>query len=93
MSKRPGLAQWSEPSSSAPPRTIRPSSQAGYALLAAAARPQLATLTGGIGSVSGKLAPEGITAAGFPADVTDRPALAAALDGAAGRFGRIDVLR
>jgi NADP-dependent 3-hydroxy acid dehydrogenase YdfG len=39
-----------------------------------------------------KLAAEGITAAGFPADVTDRPALAAALDGAGGRFGGIDVL-
>jgi NAD(P)-dependent dehydrogenase (short-subunit alcohol dehydrogenase family) len=42
--------------------------------------------------LTGKLAAEGITAAGFPADVTDRPALAAALDNAAGRFGRIDVL-
>ena len=40
-----------------------------------------------------KLAAEGVTAAGFPADVTDRPALAAALDSAAGRFGGIDVLR
>ena len=39
-----------------------------------------------------KLAAEGIAAAGFPADVTDRPALAAALDSAAGRFGGIDVL-
>ena len=39
-----------------------------------------------------KLAAEGVTAAGFPADVTDRPALAAALDSAAGRFGGIDVL-
>jgi NADP-dependent 3-hydroxy acid dehydrogenase YdfG len=39
-----------------------------------------------------KLAAEGITAAGFPADVTDRPALAAALDSAGGRFGGIDVL-
>jgi NAD(P)-dependent dehydrogenase (short-subunit alcohol dehydrogenase family) len=39
-----------------------------------------------------KLAAEGVTAAGFPADVTDRPALAAALDGAAARFGGIDVL-
>ena len=42
--------------------------------------------------LTGKLAAEGITAAGFPADVTDRPALAAALDNAAERFGRIDVL-
>ena len=39
-----------------------------------------------------KLAVEGVTAAGFPADVTDRPALAAALDSAAGRFGAIEVL-
>jgi NADP-dependent 3-hydroxy acid dehydrogenase YdfG len=39
-----------------------------------------------------KLAAEGITAAGFPADITDRPALAAALDSAGGRFGGIDVL-
>ena len=39
-----------------------------------------------------KLAAEGVTAAGFPADVTDRSALAAALDSAAGKFGRIDVL-
>jgi NADP-dependent 3-hydroxy acid dehydrogenase YdfG len=42
--------------------------------------------------LTGKLAAEGIAAAGFPADVTDRPALAAALDSAAARFGRIDVL-
>jgi NAD(P)-dependent dehydrogenase (short-subunit alcohol dehydrogenase family) len=42
--------------------------------------------------LTGKLAADGVTAAGFPADVTDRPALAAALDSAAGRFGRIDVL-
>ena len=39
-----------------------------------------------------KLAADGVTAAGFPADVTDRPALAAALDSAGGRFGGIDVL-
>jgi NAD(P)-dependent dehydrogenase (short-subunit alcohol dehydrogenase family) len=39
-----------------------------------------------------KLAAEGVKAAGFPADVTDRSALAAALDSAAGRFGGIDVL-
>jgi NAD(P)-dependent dehydrogenase (short-subunit alcohol dehydrogenase family) len=39
-----------------------------------------------------KLAAEGVAAAGFPADVTDRPALSAALDSAAGRFGGIDVL-
>ncbi|HEX6524715.1 MAG TPA: SDR family NAD(P)-dependent oxidoreductase [Streptosporangiaceae bacterium] len=42
--------------------------------------------------LTGKLAAEGVTAAGFPADVTDRSALAAALDSAAGRFGGIDVL-
>jgi NAD(P)-dependent dehydrogenase (short-subunit alcohol dehydrogenase family) len=42
--------------------------------------------------LSEKLAAEQITAAGFPADVTDRSALAAALDSAAGRFGGIDVL-
>jgi NAD(P)-dependent dehydrogenase (short-subunit alcohol dehydrogenase family) len=42
--------------------------------------------------LTGKLAAEGITAAGFPADVTDRPALAAALDSAAARFGAIGVL-
>ena len=45
-----------------------------------------------LGELTGKLAAEGITAAGFPADVTDRAALAAALDSAAGRFGGIDVL-
>src|SRR6201985_2515305 len=39
-----------------------------------------------------KLAAEGVTAAGLPADVTDRAALAAALDSAAGRFGGIDAL-
>jgi NAD(P)-dependent dehydrogenase (short-subunit alcohol dehydrogenase family) len=42
--------------------------------------------------LTGKLAAEGITAAGFAADVTDRPALAAALDRAAERLGGIDVL-
>ena len=42
--------------------------------------------------LTGKLAAEGVTAAGFPADVTDRPALVAALDSAAVRFGGIDVL-
>jgi len=40
-----------------------------------------------------KLAAEGVRAAGFPADVTDRSALAAALDSAAARFGGIDVLQ
>jgi NAD(P)-dependent dehydrogenase (short-subunit alcohol dehydrogenase family) len=42
--------------------------------------------------LTGKLAAGGVRAAGFPADVTDRIALAAALDGAGERFGRIDVL-
>jgi NAD(P)-dependent dehydrogenase (short-subunit alcohol dehydrogenase family) len=45
-----------------------------------------------LGELTGALAAEGIAAAGFPADVTDGPALAAALDGAAGRFGPIEVL-
>jgi NAD(P)-dependent dehydrogenase (short-subunit alcohol dehydrogenase family) len=45
-----------------------------------------------LGELTEKLAAEGITAAGFPADVTDRAALAAALDGAAGHFGGIDML-
>jgi len=52
----------------------------------------IARSTERLGELTGKLAAEGITAAGFPADVTDRPALTAALDGAAGRFGRIDAL-
>src|ERR1700756_5891117 len=45
-----------------------------------------------LGELTEKLAAEGVTAAGFPADVTDRPALAAALDSAVGRFGGIRVL-
>jgi NAD(P)-dependent dehydrogenase (short-subunit alcohol dehydrogenase family) len=45
-----------------------------------------------LGELTDKLAAEGVTAAGFPADVTDRSALAAALDSAAARFGGIDVL-
>jgi NADP-dependent 3-hydroxy acid dehydrogenase YdfG len=45
-----------------------------------------------LGELTGKLAADGIPAAAFPADVTDRPALAAALDRAAGRLGGIDVL-
>jgi short-subunit dehydrogenase len=53
--------------------------------LIARSRPRLDELTG-------KLAAEGVTAAGFPADVTERTALAAALDSAAGRFGGINVL-
>jgi NAD(P)-dependent dehydrogenase (short-subunit alcohol dehydrogenase family) len=52
----------------------------------------IARSTERLGELTGELAAQGITAAGFPADVTDRPALAAALNGAAGRFGRIDVL-
>lgn len=39
-----------------------------------------------------QLAAEGITAAAFPADVLDRPALTEALHQAAGHVGRIDVL-
>lgn len=45
-----------------------------------------------LGELTGELAAEGVKAAGFPADVTDRTALAAALESAAERFGRIDVL-
>jgi short-subunit dehydrogenase len=45
-----------------------------------------------LGELTGKLAAEGVTAAGFPADVTDPSALTAALDSAAGRFGGIGVL-
>jgi short-subunit dehydrogenase len=46
-----------------------------------------------LGELTGKLAADGVTAAGFPADVTDRPALTSALDTAAARFGGIDVLQ
>jgi short-subunit dehydrogenase len=45
-----------------------------------------------LGELVAKLAEEGVQAAGFPADVTDRPALTVALDGAAAQFGSIDVL-
>ena len=45
-----------------------------------------------LGELTGKLAAEGVTAAGFAADVTDHCALAAALERAAGRFGGIGVL-
>src|ERR1700722_19907661 len=45
-----------------------------------------------LGELTETLAAGGVTAAGFPADVTDRSALTAALDSAAGRFGPIDVL-
>ncbi|UOT03241.1 SDR family oxidoreductase [Rhodococcus opacus] len=40
----------------------------------------------------GQLAADGITAAAFPADVLDRPALTQALKDAAAHFGGIDVL-
>ncbi|MEU8151273.1 SDR family NAD(P)-dependent oxidoreductase [Nonomuraea sp. NPDC048901] len=39
-----------------------------------------------------ELAGSGVTAAAFPADIMDRPALAAALEQAAAHFGGIDVL-
>ncbi|MBA2947970.1 SDR family NAD(P)-dependent oxidoreductase [Streptomyces himalayensis] len=39
-----------------------------------------------------QLGTEGITAAGFPADVLDRPSLTAALEAARARFGSVDVL-
>lgn len=39
-----------------------------------------------------QLGEEGIKAAAFPADVMDRPALAAALESATARFGALDVL-
>jgi NADP-dependent 3-hydroxy acid dehydrogenase YdfG len=45
-----------------------------------------------LGELAEKLAADGVTAAGFAADVTDRSALATALDNAAARFGAIDVL-
>jgi NAD(P)-dependent dehydrogenase (short-subunit alcohol dehydrogenase family) len=45
-----------------------------------------------LGALSEKLADEGVKTAGFPADVRDPIALAAALDNAAERFGAIDVL-
>lgn len=47
----------------------------------------------GLGELAEKLAAEGVKAAGFPADVTDRPTLIAALDRAAARFGGIEVLQ
>ncbi|GAA3625859.1 SDR family NAD(P)-dependent oxidoreductase [Nonomuraea rosea] len=43
-------------------------------------------------TLADRLGREGITAEAFPADVLDRPALAAALDAAAERLGGIDVL-
>lgn len=42
--------------------------------------------------LTGRLAADDVDAAGFPTDVTDPSALTAALDDAAERFGRIDVL-
>jgi NAD(P)-dependent dehydrogenase (short-subunit alcohol dehydrogenase family) len=45
-----------------------------------------------LGGLTAELAALGVTAAGFPADVTDRSTLTAALDSAAGRFGGIGVL-
>jgi NADP-dependent 3-hydroxy acid dehydrogenase YdfG len=45
-----------------------------------------------LGELVAKLAEEGVQAAGFTADVTDRSALTIALDKAAARFGSIDVL-
>ena len=52
----------------------------------------IARSTERLGELTEKLAADGVTAAGFAADVTDRPALTAALDSAARRFGGIDVL-
>jgi short-subunit dehydrogenase len=46
-----------------------------------------------LGELAGTLAAEGVTAAGFAADVLDRTGLTAALDSAAARFGGIDVLQ
>jgi NAD(P)-dependent dehydrogenase (short-subunit alcohol dehydrogenase family) len=46
----------------------------------------------GLAELNGRLAADGVTAAAFPADVADHAALAATLDGAAERFGGIDVL-
>ena len=46
-----------------------------------------------LGELTQQLASEGVNAAGFPADVTDHPGLAAALDNAAARFGGIEVLQ
>src|SRR5579859_8034023 len=52
----------------------------------------IARSAGRLDELTGKLAAEGITAASFPADVTDRSALTAALGGTAERFGGIGVL-
>lgn len=45
-----------------------------------------------LGELAAELTEEGVRAAGFAADVTDRSALTSALDRAAERFGGIDVL-
>src|SRR5271155_2914853 len=45
-----------------------------------------------LGALTDELAAAGITAAAFPADVTDRPALTATLDSASMRFGGIEVM-
>lgn len=45
-----------------------------------------------LGELTGQLSAGGIKAAGFPADVTDRAALTAALEDAAAQFGGIGVL-
>jgi NADP-dependent 3-hydroxy acid dehydrogenase YdfG len=47
---------------------------------------------GKLDALAAGLAADGITAAGFPADVLDRPGLRAALAAAKERFGGIDVL-
>lgn len=47
---------------------------------------------GKLDALVAELAADGITAAGFPADVLDRPGLRAALTAAKERFGGIDVL-
>ena len=43
-------------------------------------------------ALAGQLGTKGITAAGFTADIMDRPSLVAALEAARARFGSIDVL-
>ena len=52
----------------------------------------IARSTDRLRELTGKLAAGGVTAAGFPANVTDRRALAAALNNAAARFSGIGVL-
>ncbi|WP_372503928.1 SDR family oxidoreductase [Actinomadura rupiterrae] len=44
-----------------------------------------------LGELTDRLAAEGGSAAGFPADVTGRPSLVAALNSAEARFGGVDV--